>query len=49
VKKDPAAIAYFKDIKRHFHSWLAKINEAYSMVLGQFLTVSQKPPLRSLQ
>lgn len=26
IKKDPAALAYFKDIKRHFHSWLGKIN-----------------------
>jgi len=26
MKKDPAAMAYFKDIKKHFHSWLARVN-----------------------
>lgn len=26
VKKDPTAAAYFKDVKKHFHSWLSKVN-----------------------
>lgn len=26
MKKDPTAMAYFKDIKKHFYSWLSKVN-----------------------
>jgi hypothetical protein len=40
IKKDPAAMAYLKDIKKHFHSWLAKINETFVAVLDIFLSVN---------
>jgi hypothetical protein len=49
IKKDPAAMAYLRDIKRHFHSWLAKINETFTVVLDHFLSVNQKSPLIQLQ
>ena len=45
LKKDPAAMAYFKDIKKHFHSWLAKINETFVKVLNHFLSGADKSPL----
>ena len=49
LKKDPAAMAYFRDIKKHFYSWLSKINETFVHVLDQFLTISDKSPLNSLE
>ena len=49
MKKDPAAMAYFKDIKKHFHSWLAKINETFVKVLNHFLSGTDKSPLSELE
>jgi hypothetical protein len=49
VKKDPAALACFKDIKKHFHSWLSKINETFVTVLNHFLTTTDKSPLSELE
>jgi hypothetical protein len=40
MRKDPAAMAYFKDIKKHFYSWLAKINSTFVKVLNYFLSSS---------
>lgn len=48
IKNDPAAMAYLRDIKKHFRSWLTKINEAFVVVLDQFLSNGEKSPLVSL-
>ncbi len=42
-------MAYLRDIKKHFRSWLNKINEAFVVVLDQFLSNGEKSPLTSLQ
>lgn len=30
IKKDPTANAILKDITKHFHSWLAKVNKKFA-------------------
>lgn len=45
MKNDAAAMALFKDIKRHFHSWLGRINEAFADVLEDFMRVNDRAPL----
>lgn len=45
LKNDAAAMALLKDIKRHFHSWLGRINEAFSEVIDGFMRVSDRAPL----
>jgi hypothetical protein len=42
-------MALFKDIKRHFHSWLGRINEAFSDVIDDFLRVSERAPLQNFK
>ena len=49
LKKDPAAMAYFKDIKRHFHVWLTKINETFVYVLNHFLSSTERSPLSEFE
>lgn len=49
IKNDAAAMALFKDIKRHFHSWLARINDAFSDVIDDFLRVSERAPLQNFR
>ena len=49
MKKDPAAMAYFKDIKKHFHSWLTRINDTFVKVLNHFLSGTDKSALSELE
>ncbi len=49
MKNDAAAMALFKDIKRHFHSWLGRINEAFADVLEDFMRVNDRAPLENFK
>lgn len=49
IKNDAAAMALLKDIKRHFHSWLGRINDAFSDVIDDFLKVSERAPLQNFK
>ena len=49
IKNDAAAMALFKDIKRHFHSWLGRINEAFTEVIDDFMRVNDRAPLQNFR
>ena len=49
ITNDAAAMALFKDIRKHFHSWLGRINDAFSDVLNDFLRANEKASLQSFK